>query len=281
MIQRALTVLAVVAFVLIAYLLLRSEFAPLPEPAAPLPSAEPPRPAMPTSPKPAVAPVFEPEPEVAAIPDVAEPDPEEEPAVVLPGLDESDDYLRTRLEGFALPDAWLTRTDLVRRFCVVVDNATRGEWVPRGWRFLAPKGPFRVIERDGRVFGDPRNGTRFDMHLDVLESVDPVQLAALISELEPLLDEGMAALGSPETARSALTEAVARILEAPEPLDGAELVRPKVLYVYADPALETLPPLEKQLLRLGRSNLDRLKAWLARFEAAWAETPGKRSTPGG
>ena len=54
---------------------------------------------------------------------------------------------------------------------------------------------------------------------------------------------------------------------APAPQGDPELVQPKVLYEYADPALENLPPLEKQLLRLGPKNLKRLKTYLVRLRS--------------
>ncbi len=266
--QRTLTVVAVVAFLAIAYLLLRSEFGPAPEPASPPPASERMAPAEPPVPtrSPAASPAFPARVE-------AEREPSAAPAVALPPLAESDAFVRERLEGYGLPDEWVGQDDLVRRLAVFADNATRGELARRGLRFLAPEGSFRVVERDGRIFADPRNARRFDAHLDLLEGIEPERAAALIDELEPLLDEAMAALGSPDGARVTLEEAVARILDAPAPVEGAQLVRPKVLYRYADPELESLPPLEKQLMRIGPSNLQRLKAWLVRFERALAGVP--------
>jgi len=44
-------------------------------------------------------------------------------------------------------------------------------------------------------------------------------------------------------------------------------VQPKVFYEYADPALEGLKPLQKQALRMGPSNVRRLKAYLTRLRA--------------
>jgi hypothetical protein len=47
--------------------------------------------------------------------------------------------------------------------------------------------------------------------------------------------------------------------------EPVELVRPKVFYEYADPKLERLAPLQKQVLRMGPDNVRRLQDWLARF----------------
>ena len=41
-----------------------------------------------------------------------------------------------------------------------------------------------------------------------------------------------------------------------------ELVQPKVLFEYADPALEGLTDLQKQVLRMGPDNVERLQTYL-------------------
>ena len=40
------------------------------------------------------------------------------------------------------------------------------------------------------------------------------------------------------------------------------LLQSNVLYEYADPSLESLPPLQKQLLRMGPENLERIQVYL-------------------
>ena len=46
-----------------------------------------------------------------------------------------------------------------------------------------------------------------------------------------------------------------------------------VLYEYADPALESLPPLQKQLLRMGPDNLDRLQGYLRELRDELTASP--------
>ena len=50
----------------------------------------------------------------------------EEPVVELPSLDRSDDFLRERLAGWPVPEAWLQQEDLLSRMAVVVQNAADG-----------------------------------------------------------------------------------------------------------------------------------------------------------
>lgn len=180
----------------------------------------------------------------------------------LPPLGESDLYVRERLESLSLPRAWITQDHLLRRLAVFADNATRGEFFRRQLDFLKPEGRFQVVMKDGRLYGDPNNARRFDAHLDRLEAVDPAMLARLIERLGPLIDDAFEELGATRRGSDTLRAAIDRIIEMPIRADSLELVQPNVLYEYADPELESLPPLEKQLLRLGPANLGRLKAYL-------------------
>ena len=44
------------------------------------------------------------------------------------------------------------------------------------------------------------------------------------------------------------------------------MVQPKVYYQFADPNLESLKPLQKQLLRMGPQNLARIKSYLTQVK---------------
>jgi len=60
-----------------------------------------------------------------------------------------------------------------------------------------------------------------------------------------------------------------RIARAPILEERVELIRPNVMYAYADPNLESRSEFDKQLLRLGPNNLQRLQAYAAAFKAAY------------
>jgi len=192
-------------------------------------------------------------------------------AVVLPPLDASDPYVREELLAMSPRLAeWLDRDDLVRRFAVVMDNAAVGDVPRRQLTFLAPAGRFPVIEwGNDRFIMDPKGYARYDGFVDLFTSVPPAGAAALLTALAPLLRQALAELGQPaEEPLATLRDAVAMMLATPEPDTPVELVRPKVLYRFADPALEALPPLPKQLIRMGPDHVRRLKAYLRQVAAA-------------
>lgn len=190
------------------------------------------------------------------------------PSVALPLLVESDAFVREKLEDFSLPDAWVAQDHLLRRLAVLADNATRGELSRRQLDFAKPEGRFRVVTKDGRLYADPRNANRFDSYLDRLEAVDPVMLARLLGMLGPLIDEAFEELGSTMRGNGAFRDAIDQILEVPVRMEALELVQPNVLYEYADPDIESLPPLDRQLIRLGPTNFARLKVYLYDLRAA-------------
>ena len=204
----------------------------------------------------------EPGPEHAIEPTPPSPPPEI-PGVVLPALGESDDFVRQVLSDTRLPDAWLDNEDLLRRAAVVVDNAARGQYPRRQLGFLAPEGKFRVREIGQALFIDPASYLRFNRYLDMLDSVSPELLAGLLSDTSPLLEEALRELGNDQPLLPQILEAIDQVMAVPVLRGDLELVQPKVFYEYADPALEGMSALQKQVLRMGPDNVVRLKSYVA------------------
>lgn len=276
MLRNAMMIVAVLTFLAVAWWLLRDEFVSPPPPSSqPEPRIEtpiverpdpvPPAPPRPTAPPPPAVPPPEPEPPVREVP--------------VPALAESDPFMREQLAPLGLPEAWVEKDQLVRRLAVLVDNATRSELPHRQLQFLRPAGAYRVVEREGRTYPDPANAARFDPLLDLLESISPTTAASLIVTIEPILAAALGELGTAVPPREAVLEAIDRALEAPEPPRDPVLVRPKVVYQYADPALEALAPLDKQLMRLGPRNHARMRDYLVALRGAMLDVgdgPGAR-----
>ncbi len=185
----------------------------------------------------------------------------------LPPLDDSDAFLRERLAVYAIPATWLERDDLLRRLAVVLDNAARGEYPRRQLGFLAPKGPFKVVARGEALYVDPSNHARFDGYLDVLERMAPEELGALITRLTPLLDQALAELGNAQRVTDLVGTTIDEVLSVPIRRGDIELLQPKVFYEYAEPRLEGLSPLQKQVLRMGPDNTERLQRYLVALRA--------------
>ncbi len=194
--------------------------------------------------------------DVPSTPDVQRP--------VLPLLEASDDYVREQVSLLSPGMAeWLKQDDLVRRFAVVIDNARVGDYPRRQLAFLTPTAKFPVRQQDDRMLLDPDGYHRFDSFVDTAISVDPQRAATLLRTLSPLLVEALKELGAKDPDPfAAMREGIDQILATPDVEGDIEVVQPKVYYQFADPNIEALKPLQKQLLRMGPQNLARIKSYL-------------------
>jgi hypothetical protein len=86
----------------------------------------------------------------------------------------------------------------------------------------------------------------------VFTSIDPRGAAELYSRLRPLFNEAYRDLGYPRgNFDDAMRQALRTIVSTPIPDSAPALVRGVGTWRFADPALESLSPVQKQLLRLG------------------------------
>lgn len=247
-----------------------------------------PRPVDEVGPPPAVAPALPPAPPSASeftpletpppepAPEfVAEPEPEAPP---LPSLDESDPVARAALAeaaGEALAEQHLVEDDVVRKLVATVDNLTReGLWIQA--RVVPPLGgQFLVEGEEGSLRIAEANYRRYDPLFALVEAVDIAALAAAYQRYYPLLQQAYEELGYPgRQFHNRALAVIDHLLATPEVDGPVALVRPHVLYQFADPALEGLSPGQKVLLRVGPENAAIARARLIQLRAALEELAG-------
>lgn len=230
----------------------------------------------PEPPVPEAAPVVvapEPEPEAPApAPDIPEPEAEPEPAAEVveePSeppltLDNSDAPVREELTQASSSELFtdtLANADLLQRSTGVIDGLSRGLVLNKVLPVAAPKGGFTTVSVGDQAFIDPGSYARYDGHAQTIAELDTDKLVATFHNFRPLLEESYASLGyKPDDFDNALIRALDRVIATPE-LDGDIAVKKKeAIYVFVDPELEQLSPLQKQLLRMGPDNLAMVKA---------------------
>ncbi len=191
-----------------------------------------------------------------------EPEPEPEPEEPLPPLPESDPFVRERMADIELPDEWLEQGDYVRRLAVLAENAGRGTYPRSQLEFLDPAEPFKVEERGDRKFIDPASYDRYDRYVDTVTEVDPGELAGLLQSLHPLVETALTEVGVNAPPDEVFESALKEVLAVPVLERDPEVVQPHVMFEYADPQLEALSPLQKQILRMGPDNVRRLQDYL-------------------
>jgi hypothetical protein len=191
-------------------------------------------------------------------------------AFSLPSLDESDQLIKERLANLTNNTAiaqWLVPGELIRRFVVLVDNVGQGS-IPRKYvGFLSPKGKFSV-KKDGynQYLLNENSYRRYDLLTNVFISVDTQRAVEFYQLILPLFQKAYEELGHQNRSfEAALNATVARLLGTPILNKPVRLIRPVVVYKFADPAIEALTQSEKQLIRTGPKNTRLIQAKLREF----------------
>lgn len=197
--------------------------------------------------------------------------------VAIPPLDESDPVVRDlvrRITSHPAALAWLATNGLIRNFAVVVVNVVDGATPARHLRVLRPASPFTVVERNGRLFIDPRSYERYDSVAEAAASIDPAGAARLYTTLKPRIEEAYVQLGlRPDSFDSILENAIVSLLRTPA-VDAEVYVAPKgIAYRFADPNLEKLTAAQKQLLRTGSRNVRTIQSALRQLALALGIPP--------
>src|SRR5262245_25001958 len=189
-----------------------------------------------------------------------------EPAKPLPSLENSDALMRETVSGLVGRKAFTAMvhpTELIRRIVATVDNLPR-ETAPRRVMPLEPvPGAFGVSGGGEEATLAAENSLRYAPYVRVFEALDARALAQRYAEAYPLFQRAYADLGFPDHRfHDRLLEAIDDMLEAPQAAGPVKLVRPKVLYQFADPELEGLSAGQKVMLRMGAENAAKVKAKL-------------------
>lgn len=204
---------------------------------------------------------------------VAEPEPEAQTTVQLPSLSASDNFvleqLRALQNGMQLIPL-LRSEQLIRSFVVLVDNVSRDNFPQTGLPYqpMTEEMPVRTLDDNLFVMEQAAHG-RFDSIVDTFVAVDTGAAIAIYHLISPLLQQAYAELGYGNNDFDAvLRRAIRNVLDMDPPEGPYQLVKPSVMYLYADAAIENLSTVEKQLIRLGPENTKQLQAKLRAFLSA-------------
>ena len=219
--------------------------------------------------KPEVAPSA---PPAADEPEVAHPLPPPPPPTSgsdpkpLPPLSESDEALRASLAaplGSQAFDDIVISKDIARRIVATVDNLPRRKIAERLLPVRPPVGQFVTSGQGEIVTLSAANYVRYSRYVKLVQAVDAKQMVALYVHYYPLFQQAYQELGYPRKQfNDRLIQAVDDVLQAPAVPQPVELVRPKVLYEFEDPALEDLSAGRKIMIRIGPENAAAMKAKL-------------------
>ena len=186
---------------------------------------------------------------------------EEKPT--LPRLDESDQFVRDRISMMSSKEGlktWLSTDDLLRRSASYLDGLSRGVILGKIFPLSSPESNF-ATHRDGDIIWlNAGNYERYNATIQVLSSIDMKLVAQMFHFSRPLLESAFSELGyQPRQMDGIILTALDRVISTPVIIEPIQLTRDSVIYKFADPGLESLTPLQKQLIRSGPENTQRLQ----------------------
>ena len=205
-------------------------------------------------------------------------EPAEGELVELPPLDESDSYFALALIdlfGTEL-EPLLSDSALIDKTVASIDNLARSRVSEKIRPVGRIPGTFEVAAAaaNGPYYISPDNFARYDFLVHMLTSADVDEVVATYRRFYPLIQEAFVRLGYPNAYFNDRAVAVIdELLATPEPEQPIPLVRPHVLYEYADPELEALAAGQKLLLRMGPDHAARVKEVLSEIRQRIAQAP--------
>ena len=197
--------------------------------------------------------------------------------VPLPALDQSDEYLKLALAdvlGSQSLAEMLAETDLITRMVATIDNLPRDHVAERIRPIAGLAGPFDVeASRDNIEFTiSPDSYRRYDLLVDMVTNADLNELTEVYGRFYPLFQKAYVELGYPNAYfNDRLVAVIDHLLTTPVVQDPIPLVRPHVLYEFADMDLESLSSGQKLLIRMGNEHATRIKATLTELRLLIAD----------
>lgn len=190
--------------------------------------------------------------------------------VPLPPLDQSDEYFKLALADVFGPtiEGMLASSGVIERIVATVDNLPRSQVAERIRPLDGPVGPFVTDGQEdvGEYFINSSNFDRYGMLVNLAAGADPESVAEVYRRFYPLFQKSYVDLGYPDGYfNDRLIEVIDHLLETPDIGDSVMLVRPHVLYKFADEDLESRSAGQKLMLRMGREHRNRVKQALRQF----------------
>lgn len=212
------------------------------------------------------------------------PMPEDSPAdrpahgelVPLPPLDDSDAYFLLEIASAFGPaiESLLVREAVIDRLVTTVDNLPRRE-LSEKIRPVGRLGEVFAVEdsEDGAIVLGITSYARYDALVAQIYYADLDAVYDTYQRFYPLFQKSYERLGYPDAYfNDRLVEVIDHLVATPVPDDPIVLVRPNVLYEFADPDLEALSSGQKLLLRMGPDNSATIKRILGKFRGQLTAT---------
>ena len=184
----------------------------------------------------------------------------------LPVLDDSDNVAKDTIETILNGDAFLrllAPNGIIRHIVATIDNVPRKTIATKILPVMPVPGSFATTNAANGMLIAGSNASRYTAYVNAAESIDSERLAQFYVRLYPLFQQAYSELGYPDGYfNDRLISVIDHLLATPEPKAPVHLTQPRIMFEFADPALEELSAGQKILVRVGIENEMRLKAKL-------------------
>jgi Protein of unknown function (DUF3014) len=224
------------------------------------------------SPPPVAAPAAEAEPAGPQYPVPVEVEDVERNLRPLPALDDSDQYFKLELSGLFGNDfaGLFVNTALIERLVATIDSLPRQQVAARIRPVSELPDQIAVAGQDGSgefmLLND--NYHRYDAIVAQIAAANLNEVHDLYRRYYPLFQKAYEGLGYPDRYfNDRLVEVIDHLLATPDVQEPLLLVRPHVLFQFAEPQLEALSSGQKLLIRVGPAHRATIKASLRALRA--------------
>ena len=168
-------------------------------------------------------------------------------------------------------------SNVIERGTSMVYLLVQGEVPYKLLPIARPKGAFPIADDGTQVTVSADGFARYDALAQWLMSLDVEALAAALARFTPLFREAWSYYGEEAEAFDfAVISALDMVASTPEvDLASARLVRKEAVWLYEDPAIEGLPAIQKQVLRMGPDNAAIVKDKASQARTIWVATLGE------
>lgn len=176
-----------------------------------------------------------------------------------------------RVFGEVPVEAFLIPERVIQSVVATVDSLDRDP-IPLRFRAIREVPDVPIVEQDGdRLVLSTDNDERYRLLAGVLRNTSARDMAQLYLRYYPLMEKAYRDMGYPQGHfNDRVIGIIDHLLEAPVVEHPIELVRPKVLYAFADAELEDLSSGQKIMVRIGPANATAAKERLRELRAILA-----------
>ncbi len=186
----------------------------------------------------------------------------------LPGLEQSDAVFKQDIlnlsPGFS---GFLNGDKIIKQWVGVINDFSQNQRLYKHFRQFKLSDTFRVETDQSGIYIAERGYQRYDFVASAVHAIDVEKAVNLLWKYRPLLQQAFTEFGYPEEyqVEDLIKKAVSNVLQAPVIEGKIKLIKPSVRYKFAENHLESLSPVQKQMIRMGPENTRIIQAKLRQF----------------